>query len=116
MTLRRFSSRRDRLDHAYLSKRLSGARSYKRIAGYFRSSIFELVGEEVAGCPRSRSSATASWTRRTWWYGSMRARRRYQERWTEAPAEVEASTRERTSCSAASFSAVSLAGRSRFPP
>jgi hypothetical protein len=52
MSLRRFSSRSDRLDHAYLSKRLSGARSYKRIAGYFRSSIFELVGEEIAEVPK----------------------------------------------------------------
>lgn len=52
MTLRRFSSRRDRLDHAYLSKRLRGVRSYKRIAGYFRSSIFELEGEEIAEVPK----------------------------------------------------------------
>lgn len=49
--INRFSSRRVRLDHAFLSARLSGARSYRRIAGYFRSSIFELVGEEVAGIP-----------------------------------------------------------------
>jgi hypothetical protein len=41
----RFSSRRQRLDRDYLSPRLRGARSYRRIAGYFRSSIFELVGE-----------------------------------------------------------------------
>ena len=45
--LRRFSSRRDRLDHAFLNEKLKGARSYRRIAGYFRSSIFELVGEEI---------------------------------------------------------------------
>jgi len=35
-----------------LSKRLENAKSYKRIAGYFRSSIFELVGEEIARIPR----------------------------------------------------------------
>jgi len=46
--MNRFSSRRKRLDHAFLSKKLSGARSYRRIAGYFRSSIFELVGEQIA--------------------------------------------------------------------
>ena len=45
----RFSSRRQRLDHAFLAQKLKGATSYKRIAGYFRSSIFELVGEEIAG-------------------------------------------------------------------
>ena len=46
--MNRFSSRRHRLDHAFLSKTLAGAISYRRIAGYFRSSIFELVGEEIA--------------------------------------------------------------------
>jgi len=29
--------------------RLKDAKSYKRIASYFRSSIFELVGEEIVG-------------------------------------------------------------------
>ena len=52
--IRRFSSRRERLDHAFLSQRLLGARSYRRIAGYFRSSIFELVGEEIAAIPPVR--------------------------------------------------------------
>jgi len=41
--INRFSSRRQRLDHAFLSARLKDAQSYRRIAGYFRSSIFELV-------------------------------------------------------------------------
>ncbi|MEQ1490530.1 MAG: phospholipase D-like domain-containing anti-phage protein [Terricaulis sp.] len=45
--LRRFSSRAGRLDHALLSARLKGAKRYRRIAGYFRSSIFELVGEDL---------------------------------------------------------------------
>ena len=45
--IHRFSSRRQRLDYAFLSTRLKNVRSYKRIAGYFRSSIFELVGEEI---------------------------------------------------------------------
>ena len=50
--IHRFSSRRQRLDHAFLSARLKEASSYKRIAGYCRSSIFELVGEEVAEIPK----------------------------------------------------------------
>ena len=50
--INRFSSRRQRLDHAFLRDRLQGAKSYKRIAGYFRSSIFELVGEAVMGIPK----------------------------------------------------------------
>lgn len=45
--LARFSSRDGRLSSVYLSDRLKGAASYDRIAGYFRSSIFELVGEEI---------------------------------------------------------------------
>ena len=52
--LNRFSSRRQRLDHAFLADRLASARSYKRIAGYFRSSIFEIVGEEIASIPHVR--------------------------------------------------------------
>jgi hypothetical protein len=45
--LRRFSSRGGRLDHALLRERLRSARRYRRIAGYFRSSIFEIVGEDI---------------------------------------------------------------------
>jgi superfamily II DNA/RNA helicase len=52
MSIRRFSSLREPLHHAFLRERLRTARSYKRIAGYFRSSIFELVGEEIAAIPR----------------------------------------------------------------
>lgn len=46
--IQRFSSRRVRLDQAFLAQRLAEATRYRRIAGYFRSSIFELVGEEIA--------------------------------------------------------------------
>ena len=45
--LLRHSSRRIRLDHAVLTKSLRGAVSYNRIAGYFRSSLFEVAGEAV---------------------------------------------------------------------
>ena len=45
--LQRHSSRRNRLDHAVLNQRLEGAASYDRIAGYFRSSLFEVAGEAV---------------------------------------------------------------------
>lgn len=50
--IQRFSSRRERLDRAFLSGQLKNAKSYRRIAGYFRSSIFELVGEEIASIPK----------------------------------------------------------------
>lgn len=46
--LQRHSSRRNRLDHAVLNQRLEDAVSYDRIAGYFRSSLFEVAGEAIA--------------------------------------------------------------------
>ncbi|MGH3265917.1 MAG: SNF2-related protein, partial [Trebonia sp.] len=52
--LRRFSSRLVRLDHAFLRDRLRGATHYDRIAGYFRSSIFEVAAEELQAVGRVR--------------------------------------------------------------
>jgi len=51
MTLQRFSSRTERLDTGFLATALTGVVKYLRIAGYFRSSIFELIGEEIARIP-----------------------------------------------------------------
>jgi len=45
ISINRFSSRRQRLDHAFLSARFKDAKSHKSIAGYSRNSIFELAGE-----------------------------------------------------------------------
>lgn len=45
--LQRHSSRLNRLDKTVLSQRLAGAVSYDRIAGYFRSSLFEVAGEAL---------------------------------------------------------------------
>ncbi|MGH2388286.1 MAG: helicase SNF2, partial [Chloroflexota bacterium] len=42
----RYSSRRERLDR-FLTGLLPGARGYDRIAGYFRSSILEVAGDEL---------------------------------------------------------------------
>lgn len=47
MTVLRHSSRRDRLDVSLLNARLTGAASYDRIAGYFRSSLLEVAGEAI---------------------------------------------------------------------
>jgi superfamily II DNA or RNA helicase len=47
MTIRRFSSRRRRLDQTFLTERLRGAQAYDRIAGYFNSSLLEVAGEEL---------------------------------------------------------------------
>jgi len=45
--LQRHSSRLSRLDNTVLAQRLDGAASYDRIAGYFRSSLFEVAGEAI---------------------------------------------------------------------
>lgn len=46
--IQRHSSRRTRLDKDVLKQRLEGAVSYDRIAGYFRSSLFEVAGEAIS--------------------------------------------------------------------
>jgi len=46
--INRFSSRREPLDSSFLNKRLKGAKSYDRIAGYFSSSILEVAGESLS--------------------------------------------------------------------
>ncbi len=46
MAIDRFSSRRQALGPV-LSERLNGAKRYLRIAGYFRSSLLEVVGEAL---------------------------------------------------------------------
>lgn len=51
MSIRRFSSRTHRLDAGFLMQHLAGARSYKRIAGYFTSSLFEVAGEALEQIP-----------------------------------------------------------------
>ncbi len=82
--LQRHSSRRTRLDQAVLKQRLAGAVSYDRIAGYFRSSLFEVAGEAIAGIngpvriicnsdcdPQDLATATAAQAalRRSWCAG-----------------------------------------------
>ena len=54
MSIRRFSSRTDRLDASFLMRHLASARSYKRIAGYFTSSLFEVAGEALEQIPEVR--------------------------------------------------------------
>lgn len=54
MNIRRFSSRTRRLDASFLLQHLAGAQSYKRIAGYFTSSLFEVAGELLVEIPEVR--------------------------------------------------------------
>jgi len=51
VSIRRFSSRTHRLDASFLMQHLAGAQSYKRIAGYFTSSLFEVAGEALEHIP-----------------------------------------------------------------
>lgn len=88
--INRFSSRRQRLDHAFLTDRLRGAKSYKRIAGYFRSSIFELVGEEIANIPHVRIVCNSELDAADVAVSKHVRESLLKERWNEAPAEVEA--------------------------
>src|SRR5437867_1546961 len=88
--INRFSSRRKRLDHAFLSVKLQGAKSYKRIAGYFRSSIFELVGEEIASIPHVRIVCNSELDAADVVVSKHVRETALKERWNEAPAEVEA--------------------------
>ena len=45
--IQRFSSRRQNLDASFINERLKGAVSYDRIAGFFRSSLLEIAGEQL---------------------------------------------------------------------
>jgi superfamily II DNA or RNA helicase len=89
-TLRRFSSRRQRLDQAFLNEKLGGARAYRRIAGYFRSSIFELVGEEVAQIPKVQVVCNSELDAADVAVAQHARETALKERWNEAAPEVEA--------------------------
>ena len=88
--IHRFSSRRQRLDHAFLSARLKEAKSYRRIAGYFRSSIFELVGEEIAAIPKVQIVCNGELDAADVAVSKHVRETALKERWNEAPSEVEA--------------------------
>ncbi|MDD2900813.1 MAG: phospholipase D-like domain-containing protein [Syntrophales bacterium] len=89
-SIKRFSSRRQRLDHAFLSAKLKNAKSYKRIAGYFRSSIFELVGEEIAAIPTVQIVCNSELDAADVAISKHVRETALKERWNEASPEVEA--------------------------
>ncbi|MCS6304976.1 MAG: DEAD/DEAH box helicase family protein [Nitrospira sp.] len=88
--MNRFSSRRQPLSHAFLRTKLKGAKSYRRIAGYFRSSIFELVGEEIAGIPKVQIVCNSELDAADVVVSKHVRETALKERWNEAPSEVEA--------------------------
>lgn len=89
MTIRRFSSRTERLDKEFLANALEGASKYFRIAGYFRSSIFELVGEEIAKIPEVKIVCNSELDMADFQVATGRATA-LKERWNEVDVEAEA--------------------------
>ncbi len=89
MTIRRFSSRTERLDTEFLAKSLQGAVKYFRIAGYFRSSIFELVGEEIAKIPEVKIVCNSELDLVDFQVASGR-NTALKERWNQVDVEAEA--------------------------
>lgn len=89
MTLKRFSSRTERLDTEFLAETLTGASKYFRIAGYFRSSIFELVGEEISKIPEVKIICNSELDLADF---QMATRRNtaLKEQWNEVDVEAEA--------------------------
>jgi hypothetical protein len=82
----RFSSRSQRLGHVFLKDRLQGAETYDRIAGYFRSSIFDLVHEEISTIRRVRIVCNADLDPRDITAADLSSRARDQaqvEKWHE---------------------------------
>jgi superfamily II DNA or RNA helicase len=86
----RFSSRRERLDRAFLIDQLRLAKSYKRIAGYFRSSIFELVGEEIAHIPDVRIVCNSELDASDITISKAARETALKEKWNQVPIEIEA--------------------------
>ncbi len=88
--INRFSSRRERLDHAFLADGLREAKSHIRIAGCFRSSIFELVWEEIADIPDLRIVCNSELDTADAMVSKHAREMAFREKWNESSAEVEA--------------------------
>lgn len=89
MTITRFSSRTERLDTEFLAKSLKGASRYFRIAGYFRSSIFELVGEEISRLSEVKIVCNSELDSRDFQVATGRDTA-LKEQWNEVDVEAEA--------------------------
>ncbi len=88
--IQRFSSLRQRLDHVFLADRLQGARSYKRIAGYFRSSILELVGEQIDNIEDVRIVCNSELDPHDVMVSKAAREVALKERWNQEPIDTEA--------------------------
>lgn len=89
----RFSSRNQRLGHVFLKDRLQGGATYDRIAGYFRSSIFDLIHEEISTIDRVRIVCNADLDPRDITAADLSEKARNQaqvEKWHEQGDEIDA--------------------------
>jgi len=87
----RFSSRNQRLSHVFLKDRLKGAETYDRIAGYFRSSVFDLIHEEISTIGRVRIVCNADLDPRDLTVATLSQKARDQaqvEKWHEQGDEI----------------------------
>src|SRR5260221_329483 len=89
--IRRYSSRRQRLDHVFLRERLRDAQRYLRIAGYFRSSLFELLNEELMSVPEVRIVCNSDLDPRDLAVARSAEQQALalREKWQERPPELE---------------------------
>ena len=87
--LTRFSSRLGRLSHVYLKDRLTGASEYLRIAGYFRSSIFDLVNEEIESIGTVRVVCNADLDPHDIGAAKQAREQMLKERWNDVDDSVE---------------------------
>lgn len=88
--IQRFSSLRQPLGKVFLADRLQGAQSYKRIAGYFRSSILELVGEQIEDIPDVRIVCNSELDPQDVLVSQAARDVALKERWNQEPIEAEA--------------------------
>lgn len=89
--IRRFSSRQGKLDHVFLRQRLLGARRYDRIAGYFRSSLLDLVFEDLSAIDQIRVVCNSDLDPRDLSAARTAAQQAMalREKWFERPPEAE---------------------------
>ena len=87
--IHRFSSRTGRLSHTFLKSRLQNACEYKRIAGYFRSSILELAGEELLSIEKVRIVSNSDLDPRDIKASRLARESLLKEKWNEGADEMD---------------------------
>ncbi|MGH8593646.1 MAG: phospholipase D-like domain-containing anti-phage protein [Gammaproteobacteria bacterium] len=87
--LTRYSSRLTPLDRVFLREKLRGARRYRRIAGYFRSSIFEVVYEDLESVEKIQIVCNSELDPHDIKVSRAAREQALKARWNQVPAETE---------------------------